>query len=149
MLTKEQMSSTLKSLGIKKAFKPVFPADEAGNFDLETNRPVRIVKGWLHGVSILWSASHGMFNVWTDQKKKAKVYAGIHKLKVSLLDGEAELWVPPSLADEVLPKFGAKIKQERSPAQIEAQKKALERARIARGSPPVDPRKGTSSPEQG
>ncbi|HOX23860.1 MAG TPA: hypothetical protein PLL10_10365, partial [Elusimicrobiales bacterium] len=54
-----------------------------------------------------------LFRVWTARKRLAHDLAKRHGLKVRLLDGEAELWVPAELADELLPKFGAKIKHTR------------------------------------
>jgi hypothetical protein len=53
-----------------------------------------------------------------------------------MLEGEAELFIPGHLADNLLPKFGAKVKREVSPAQRE-----LLKARLAQIIPH---KKGTS-----
>ena len=68
------------------------------------------------------------FRVWTSQKKKALQYAKTYNLRVSEYDREADLYVPATLADNILPCFGAKIRRKASPAAIEALK--LARANI-------------------
>jgi len=109
-MTKQEMQEHLKALGIKKSFRP-YAEMESGVFMLETRKPVQIVDGLLRGNEIYLQGK--IFRIWTSRKRLVHDLAKRHGLKARLLDGEAELWVPAELADELLPRFGAKIKHTR------------------------------------
>ena len=132
-MTKEEMLATLKARGLKKRFKPQWE-HESETILLETKRPATIQDGKVNGSEIsVYDAS--CFCVWTSQKQKAKKYAMIHNLKVRLLDGEAELYVPNDLADDLLPKFRAKTRRVLSPEQLKVSKtrgQVLQKALISR-----------------
>lgn len=118
-MTIEEMHGVLKGLGIKKAFKPQWE-NETGAIIIQTKKPATTNGGDLVGTSIALQAGYrkeGLFNVWTNQKKRANTYAKANKLKITLFDGEAELWIPADKADQLLPVFGAKIKRHLSEAQ--------------------------------
>jgi len=107
-MTKQEMLERLQALGIKKSFRP-YAEMETGAFMLETQKPPQIVDGLLRGSEIVLQGK--LFRVWTPRKRLAHMLATQHNLRVRLLDGEAELWVPAELADELLQKFGAKVKK--------------------------------------
>jgi hypothetical protein len=118
MESKKQLSEKIRSMGIKKEFKP-FREPESDAVMLQVRNPSLIVDGQLVGSEIdIYDKS--TFRIWTSRKQKAKAYAQRYKLTVRLLDGEAELLVPAHLADEVLPKFGGKVKRVLSEATLEA-----------------------------
>ncbi|KAF0125443.1 MAG: hypothetical protein FD189_1625 [Elusimicrobia bacterium] len=123
METTEELTEKLRRMGCKKPFKP-YRETGTGALLLHVRRPAAIVEGRLVGSEI---DLHGpaTFRVWTSQKKKAASTAREHGLKVRLLDGEAELFIPAALADELLPKFGAKVKRELSEAERERLKARL------------------------
>ena len=110
-MTKQEMSEHLKALGIKKSFKS-YAELEIGTLMLETRKPTQILDSFLRGSEICLQEK--LFRVWTARKRLANTLAKQHNLRVRLLDGEAELCVPVELADELLPKFGAKIKHARN-----------------------------------
>jgi len=117
-MTKQEMAEQLQTLGLKKSFKP-YAEPEADTIMLATKHPAQIVDGLLRGDEICLQGKR--FRVWTARKRLAHDLAKQHGLKVRLLDGEAELWIPAELADELLPKFGArnhKASRELSPAQL-------------------------------
>ena len=121
-MTKQEMREHLKTLGLTKIFKP-YSESETGAFMLETRKPAQIVDGLLCGSEICLQGK--LFRVWTARKRLAHEVAKQHRLKVRLLDGEAELWVSAELADELLPKFGGKTRKsdrELSQAQLNALK---------------------------
>lgn len=132
-MTKEEMLATLKARGLKKRFKPQWE-HESETILLETKRPATIQDGKVNGSEIsVYDTS--CFCVWTSQKQKAKKYAMIHNLKVRLLDGEAELYVPNNLADDLLPKFRAKTRRVLSLEQLKVAKtrgQVLQKALISR-----------------
>ena len=134
-MTKEEMLATLKARGLKKRFKPQWE-HESETILLETKRPATIQDGKVNGSEIsVYDAS--CFCVWTSKKKKANAAAKAFRLKVKLLDGEAELYVPNELADQLLPRFGAKTKRVLSPERLEALKRLgnnLQKALICAGS---------------
>ena len=109
-MTKQEMAGQLQTLGLKKSFKP-YSEPETGTLMLATRYPAQIVDGLLRGNEICLQGK--LFRVWTARKRLAHDLAKQHSLKVRLLDGETELWIPAELADELLPKFGAKIKHAR------------------------------------
>lgn len=107
----KQIQSILREMGIKGQFKPYREA-ETGAILLHVKRPAKIVEGWLVGEVIdLYSHTPPIFRVWTAHTKKAKACAARHGLRVSLLDGEACIFIPAHLADALLHRFGAKIKR--------------------------------------
>lgn len=119
-MTKDQVSEALKGWGVSKAFRLQRAlGDDLPVWEVATRRPAVVVDGWIRGARITVSA--GFFLVWTSSKQKAKAIASGYGLRVRLLDGEALLWVPGAVADEILPRFGAKVKRVAS----EAQKAAL------------------------
>lgn len=123
----ENVPEHFKQLGLRKAYRP-YQEPESGAILLRVRRPAQIVDGRLQGSEIaLYDSS--TFRVWTPSKKKAKALAEWYALKVHLVDGEAELFVPAALADMSLPAFGAKTRRDPSPKQLAAAKLGLERAR--------------------
>ena len=110
-MTKHEMLEHLTTLGVKKSFKP-YSESETGACMLETRKPAQISDGLVRGSEICLQGK--LFRVWTPRKRLAHTLAKQHNLRVRLLDGEAELYVPPELADELLPKFGAKINHTRN-----------------------------------
>lgn len=107
-MAQQEMQERLQSLGLRKSFK-TYAEPETGALMIVTRKPARIIDGLLHGSEICLQDK--LFRVWTPRKRLAHDIAKQHGLKVRLLDGEAELWVTPELADELLPRFGAKVKQ--------------------------------------
>ena len=105
----KKMEDMFKSMGITKNFKTYMVAEDAATY-IKTRKPSKIVDGKLTGNEIVLEDK--LFRVWTPKKKLANAYATKYGLKIRLLDGEAELWVTPETADELLPKFGAKVKRE-------------------------------------
>lgn len=126
-MTKQEMQEHLKTLDMLKAFKP-YAEPESGAFMLETRKPAQIVNGLLRGCGICLQGK--LFRVWTPRKRQAHILAKQHNLRVRLLDGEAEIWVPAELADELLPLFGAKVKR-----QLNAVQKAALNARLCKKTP--------------
>lgn len=108
VMTIPEMQEHLKTLGLKKAFKPYAEAG-TGALMLHTRKPATIVDGWLVGSEVC--LQDGLFRVWTPRRQLVRKLSAEHGLKCRLLDGEAVLWVTPALADEILPKFGAKVKK--------------------------------------
>ncbi|MDD2772295.1 MAG: hypothetical protein PHP45_01205 [Elusimicrobiales bacterium] len=130
-MTKQEMQKHLKALGLKKSFKP-YAEPESSAFMLETRKPAQIVDGLLRGSEICLQGK--LFRVWTSRKRLAHDFAKQHGLKVRLLDGEAELWVPSELADVLLSLFGAKVKK--VCAMSQEQRQALcAKMRLARKNP--------------
>ena len=125
-MTIQEMSARLSNLGLKKTYRPVWE-HEGRAILLATRRPAAITDGRLVGCEIALSGD--TFRVWTGKKQKARVYAKAHGLKVRLWDGEAELSVPASLADAILPKFGAKTRHELTGEKLAAARLRMERAR--------------------
>jgi len=118
MKTKKQLREKLKTMGVKKQFKP-YREPESEAVLLLVRHSALITDGLLVGSEIdVYTAA--IFRIWTCRKQKAKAYAQRYALPVRLLDGEVELLVPAILADEILPKFGAKVKRMLSPEVLEA-----------------------------
>lgn len=121
-MTNKQMQEHLQGLGLKKTYFP-FWESESRTILLTTRRPTSITDGRLQGGDI--ALGHGgVFRIWTPKARKAKATAAAHGLKVRLWNGEAELCVPSTLADTILPRFGAKIKRTPRPLTA-AQRQAL------------------------
>ena len=125
-LTKSVVLKTLKSWGLRKTFKPYLADDGVEAWLLLVRRPAHIVDGALRGGEVWIDFRSKVFRVWTSQRTLARAVAGGHGLKVRLLDGEAEVFIPAALADDLLPRFGAKVKREMAPEQ-----KAALKARLA------------------
>ena len=121
-MTIDEMLTKLQSLGLKNKFKPYWDA-ETRNILLHVRKPVKIVDGRLTGSEICL-VHNDIFKVWTPRKQKARKIALACNLRVRLLDGEAELHVPPSDADSLLPMFGAKVRRTLSESEM-ARAKAL------------------------
>ena len=111
-MTQQEMAAHLKALGLRRSYRP-YAEPETGTLLLQTRKPAQVVDGKLTGSEIVLQGN--TFRVWTPQRKKAKACALAHRLKVRLLDGEAELFVPANLADAILPVFGAKVKRASRP----------------------------------
>lgn len=123
-MTIEEMNAHLKSLGLAKTYRPHWDS-ETGTIELETRKPAQIIDGELVGSDICLTPKRmkdGVFRVWTGKKKKAKAISEANKITVRLLGGEAELFVPAALADQILPSFGAKVKKQYSPEDMAAMK---------------------------
>lgn len=125
-MTISEVTSELAALGIKRSFRPIIEP-ETGAVMIKTRRPAQIVAGELEGCEI--SQRGSAFVVWTGQAVKARKLAKRYGLRVRALNGEAEVTVPASLADEVLPKLGAQVRRELTQAQKDALRARLEQAR--------------------
>lgn len=123
MLSKDQMSATLKKMGLNRAYKPYCDGDR-DTIMLETRR-FEIKDGTMKGSQIdIYDA--GTVRVWTSQKSKAMALARAGGFKVRLFDGEAELYLPAEKADMYLHSLGAKVKKQLSPERLVALAKARE-----------------------
>lgn len=129
-MTKEEMLSKLKGLGVNSRFIPSWDF-ETGKIGLVTRKPAVITEGWLSGCEIVLMGGH--FDVWTNQKQRVKTQAALHGLKARLFDGEAELQVPLGLADKLLPKFGAKVRRKGRELTENELNALKERLKLARG----------------
>jgi len=119
-MTQEQMNQKTAEMGCKRMYRPIWE-QEAQTITLKTRKPAVIVEGLLKGTGIdIYDDS--TFRIWTPQVKKAKAYARTHNLKIRNMTGECDLFVPGNLADEILPKFGAKRKQVITPERLKAMK---------------------------
>jgi len=117
-MTIAEVVESLKVLGVEKPFRVIRDdADEREKWLVRVRKPAHLVEGRLCGTEILIVPESKSFRVWTSQKQLVRALAGEHGLKAELLDGEAVLWVPASLADVVLPRFGAKVRRIVSDAQ--------------------------------
>ena len=123
----EEVPEHFKQLGLRKTYRPC-PEHESGATLLRVRRPAQLVDGRLQGSEIdLYDSD--TFRVWTHRRMKAKALAIRHGLKVRLLDGEAELFVPAALADMILPAFGAWTRRELSQEQLAAARLRMKQAR--------------------
>ena len=114
-MNKSEVLLTIKSWGVNKAFKPIEDIDAEGAWLLKVGKPAQVFGGILSGHEVFVDFQAKAFRVWTHRKQLAKSIAAEHGLKVRLMDGEAELVVPPVLADFILPRFGARVKANRKP----------------------------------
>ena len=105
----KRLQEILRAMGCKAIFKPYQEA-EARAVLLETRRPAEIVGGRLVG-SMIDLYDRTTFRIWTNKTKKARAAAVRYGLRLRLMDGECELFIPAHLADELLPEFGAKVKR--------------------------------------
>ena len=107
----KQLLEMLWNMGVKKPFKP-YRETGTGNILLRVKHPAEIKEGQLVGSEIdLYGPL--TWRVWTPHTKKAKACAKRYCLHIRLMDGECELFIPAHLADDLLPKFGAKVKSNR------------------------------------
>jgi hypothetical protein len=123
----EEIQEHFERLGLRKVFR-AYREPENGAILLKVRRPARIVAGQLQGCEIDLYDSQ-TFRVWTPRRRKAKALTQRYGLKVRLLDGEAELFVPAGLADALLPAFGAWTGRELGPEQLEAARARMRQAR--------------------
>src|SRR3990167_8187994 len=108
-MKKQEMMDKLRRIGLKKTFN-AYQEPEHYNILLKTRKTVQIVDGWLTGSEIDIYDDH-TFRVWTPKTRKATACAIKYGLKIRKIDGEAELFIPIFMADELLPLFGAKVKR--------------------------------------
>lgn len=142
-LTNEEMVSKLSSLGLKRRYKPYndvrnpeLPSGEE-KILLECRRPItRALDGVASGTEIDIYDSNTV-RVLTPRKTKAMATARANGFKVRLLDGEAELYLPMSRADEFLHGFGAKVKATRN---LTPEQRAAAVGRLAKGRQDRKPR---------
>lgn len=103
---------------------------------VQPRKPARIENGKLIGTEIAISSyPNSCFVVWTSRKQKASLYAKKYNILFRGMDGEAELFVPPSLADEILPEFGAKIRRKVTPEMRERGKRLYEMFKLRQTVP--------------
>lgn len=113
MKTRKELEQILLSMGCGIQFKP-YRDTESDRILLIVRRPASIQDGRLLGTEIdIYDPT--TFRVWTGKVRKAKEIATQYGLKIRLLDGECELFVPVPVADKVLRIFGAKVKRAVSP----------------------------------
>lgn len=137
MEPKSELLELLRGMSVKSRFKP-YREPESGAILLQVKRPAHIVDGRLAGEQIdLYRDTPPAFRVWTAHTKKAKAYATKYGLRLRMIDGECELFIPGHLADDLLPQFGAKVKSNRkpSPQAIEALRQYNANKRLARLNP--------------
>lgn len=127
MLTKAEMLSKLKTIGLKREYKPYW--EEGPKHDtilLECRKPATIIDGIMIGVN-MDVYDDATIGVWTSRKQNANAIAKANGFKIRLLDGEADLFLPVDRADEFLHKMGAKVKK-----QMSAEAKAKGAARLSK-----------------
>jgi hypothetical protein len=115
-MTIEEMHAKLKSIGMLLEYFPIWN-NESECIELRTLRE-EIVDGKLVGSMISLNKDCSLVNVLTPKKQKAKALAKAMVFKVRLLDGEAELFIPPVHADAYLRLFGARVKRHMSPEAL-------------------------------
>jgi hypothetical protein len=131
--TKPEMEDLLRAAGLKKKYKP-FAEDNGGVWSvlLECRSPARIVEGALVGSEVAVYAG-SCFQVWTSKTVLSARLILEHGLNGHSRDGEVEVIVPGHLGDDILPRFGAKVRrqmsEEASRALSERGKRALESLR--------------------
>ena len=110
-MTKEQMLSKIKSLGIKTQFKPRWN-NEAQLIELNCRKEPSFLNGSPKGTMISF---HGNYiNIWLPRTKLAlKLSKTNNNISCRILTGEAELLIPFHLADTLLKPLGAKVKSNR------------------------------------
>jgi len=111
-MTKQEMLTLLKQMGLKKEYKPTWDK-ESNTMDLECRgRGPYFGQGKLLRPMIFFCQDS--FNVLTPHTKKAEMVSHTHKqVVIRVLNGEAELIIPVSVADELLHYLGAKVKSKR------------------------------------
>ena len=113
----KELLKILREIGCKANFKP-YQETESRAVCLAVRRPAKIEDGRLKG-SEIDLCGPSTFRVWTPRAKKAKACAARYGLRIRLMDGECELFIPAHLADDLLPKFGAKVKRILTDAQLD------------------------------
>lgn len=89
------------TLAVKVSLEP-----ESGVIILRTRRPARIEDGYLRGTEIVLH-DESTFRVWTDKTVLAVYIARAYpECRLVKMTGECDLYVPGSLADKILPRFG-------------------------------------------
>lgn len=103
-MTPKEMKKLLKTLGVKKNFKPVFD-DVTGTIYLKTKLPPKIEDGIMSGTEICLSGK--LFVIWTSKQALVKKLEKEHGFKVIHMAGESIIYIPADKADKCLTKFGA------------------------------------------
>lgn len=136
MPTKDEMSIALREMGLKRAYKP-YCDDDHDSILLETRR-FGIIDGVLKGSEIDVYDGNTL-RIWTSRRAKAASVAKANGFKVRFTHGEAELYIPASVADQFLHSFGAKVKATRNftPEQLVVIKARLSKARANRVAKPA------------
>lgn len=114
MKTLRQLNAEISALTCEQTFKPYLERESQVTL-LQVRKPAEILNGKLTGTEIDVYDT-GTFRIWTPQVRKAKTFSSLHSIKVRVLDGECELFVPVHLAGKILKAFGAKTKKSISPA---------------------------------
>ena len=136
-MTQANAEALLKSAGAMKPFKPYLEG-ETGALLLKTRKTAIIIDGQLVGSEIAYDRA-GMFRVWTPRKKLASRIARSRGLRLRLFESEAELFVPASMADELLPPLGARVTRQLSPEVAQRARERLQRARATATASKVTP----------
>lgn len=124
-MTKEKALSLLSEAGSKKTYF-LLEESESKTVLFKTRRQSKIVDGELVGSEVdVFNAQEA--RVWTSKKNLAAKLAREHDLRVRLMDKEAELFVPLTLADKLLPKFGVKVKRTVSDERLAVMREAGKR----------------------
>ena len=118
-----ETSEPLAHLNLKKPFR-AYTVEGSDIIYIQTKSPACIINGKFCGTEITLDNS-GMFQVWTCHKNKAVKIAETFNLRIKKLNGEAEVYVPASLADKVLPKLGAKTRKDLSEKELKVLKQRL------------------------
>lgn len=140
-MTISEAVADLAALGLRSKFRPAIEP-ETGAMVLATKTPAHIVDGALVGCEIV--RVPGGFRVWTSQVRKAERLAKQHGIAARCGGGEADFVVPVSLADELLPQLGARIRREVTEEQRQVLRARLAKARNAHVSPLKPTQEGTS-----
>ena len=140
-MTTDEIKSKMLEIGVKKRFQ-YYQEAESWVILIRTKKPITLVDGEIDGCAISWQSDRRVFSVWTNKVKRVNAISEQYKIKRRHYNGEAELFVPPMLADEILPKFGARVKREMSQKQREAAKLGLAKARSFRFLPKKLPGEG-------
>ncbi len=115
-MTKAEATQKIKEAGVTKRMT-AYSEPETGDIIVNVRKPMKIENGKGKG-SIIDLYTPKSFRVWTSRKNIVSRLKKTRGVKVRMLDGEAEVIIPGHLADELLPKFGARVKQTRSAESI-------------------------------
>lgn len=128
-MNREEVAGKVRGWGVVKAFRFKSDFSEDGAWLVETRRGPEILDGWLYGSEIRVDFAARGFVVWTGRTVLAKKLAASNGLRLKRWDGECDLHIPASLADLILPQFGAKVRKNFSPEALEAGKARLAKYR--------------------
>lgn len=122
-MTIDEMQAAVRASGALRQYRLAWDI-ETEAITVQVRKPVTVRDGLIRGHEIVFK--NGEFTAWSHRKKLLRSVAFTHKLTGKFAwEGEAEITVPGSLADRILPMFGAKVKR----VMTEAQKAALDIAR--------------------